>query len=83
MLGRVLRGIDNVRDGYAWVVQRLVRVAALSLLGVAVFAVGIYFCGTHYADRLPAGGRPGRLLHRRPASGRRVGVAHRRGGGDG
>ena len=43
VLGRVLRGIDNVRDGYAWVVQRVVRVAALSLLGVAVFAVGIYF----------------------------------------
>ncbi len=42
LLGRVLRGIDNVRDGYAWVVQRLVRVAALSLVVIAVFAAGIY-----------------------------------------
>jgi len=43
ILGRVLRGIDHVRDGYAWVVQRTLRVAALSLIGVAVFAAGIYF----------------------------------------
>ncbi|HTW72678.1 MAG TPA: efflux RND transporter permease subunit [Acetobacteraceae bacterium] len=43
ILGRILRGIDHVRDGYAWVVQRIVRLAALSLVAVAVFAVGIYF----------------------------------------
>ena len=43
ILGRVVRGIDHVRDGYAWVVQRTVRFAMLSLLGVAAFAVGIYF----------------------------------------
>jgi len=42
VLGLVLRGIDNVRDGYAWLVQRLVRVAAVSLLAIALFAVGIY-----------------------------------------
>ena len=43
LMGRLMRGIDNVRDGYAWVVQRLVRLAALSLAVIAVFAVGIYF----------------------------------------
>jgi len=42
-LGRLLRGIDNVRDGYAWVVQRLVRVAALSLVVIGVFAAGVFF----------------------------------------
>jgi hydrophobe/amphiphile efflux-1 (HAE1) family protein len=43
LLQWVLRGIDNVRDGYAWVVQRVVRIAALSVMLIAVFAVGIYF----------------------------------------
>ncbi|HVC60621.1 MAG TPA: efflux RND transporter permease subunit [Acetobacteraceae bacterium] len=42
VMGRVLRGIDKARDGYAWVVQRLVRVAAVSLVAIAVFAAGIY-----------------------------------------
>jgi hydrophobe/amphiphile efflux-1 (HAE1) family protein len=42
-LGALLRGIDHVRDGYAWVVQRVVRFAALSLVAIAVFAVGIVF----------------------------------------
>ena len=37
-----LRGIDKVRDGYATIVRRLLRVAALSLAAVAVFAVGIF-----------------------------------------
>ena len=43
LLGRVLRGIDHVRDGYAWVVQRVVRVAALSLLASRCSRCGIYF----------------------------------------
>ncbi len=42
LVGRVLRGIDHVRDGYAWVVQRVIRLAALSLVAIALFAVGIY-----------------------------------------
>ncbi len=36
----VLRGIDKVRNGYAAVVGRLVRVGALSLLLVVVFVLG-------------------------------------------
>ncbi len=42
IMGGVLRSIDHVRDGYAAVVRRLVRLAVLSLLLIAVFAVGIY-----------------------------------------
>jgi hydrophobe/amphiphile efflux-1 (HAE1) family protein len=42
IMGGVLRGIDHVRDGYAAVVRRLVRLAVLSLLLIAVFAVGIF-----------------------------------------
>jgi hydrophobe/amphiphile efflux-1 (HAE1) family protein len=42
LMGRVLRGIDWVRDGYAAVVRRLVRVAALSILLVVVLGAAIY-----------------------------------------
>ena len=38
----VLRAIDGARDGYAGIVRRLVRVATLSLVAVAVFAAGVY-----------------------------------------
>jgi hydrophobe/amphiphile efflux-1 (HAE1) family protein len=42
ILGRVLGGIDWVRDRYASLVQRLLRMAALSLVLVLVFAGCIY-----------------------------------------
>jgi hydrophobe/amphiphile efflux-1 (HAE1) family protein len=42
IMGRVLGGIDRVRDRYAAGVRRLVRVAALSLVLVLVFAGGIF-----------------------------------------
>jgi hydrophobe/amphiphile efflux-1 (HAE1) family protein len=45
IMGRVMRGIDHVRDGYASVVSRLLRVAILGLVLVAVFAGGIYGLG--------------------------------------
>jgi hydrophobe/amphiphile efflux-1 (HAE1) family protein len=38
----VMRRIDNVRDGYAGIVRRLVRVSVLAVLLVLVFAGGIY-----------------------------------------
>jgi len=41
-MGRVLGGIDWVRDGYAGIVRRLLRLAALSLVAVLVFAGGIF-----------------------------------------
>jgi len=42
IMGRVLGGIDWVRDRYAGGVSRLVRMAALSLVLVLVFAGGIF-----------------------------------------
>ena len=42
ILGRVLGGIDWVRDRYAGGVRRLLRVGALSLLLVLLFAGGIF-----------------------------------------
>ncbi|HEX6843418.1 MAG TPA: multidrug efflux RND transporter permease subunit [Stellaceae bacterium] len=42
LIALTLRGIEHVRDGYAMIVRRLIRVAALSLIAVAVFAVGIF-----------------------------------------
>ena len=42
IMGRVLGGIDWVRDRYASVVQRLVRVAVLSLVAVLVFAGAVF-----------------------------------------
>ncbi|MBY0339213.1 MAG: multidrug efflux RND transporter permease subunit [Acetobacteraceae bacterium] len=38
----VLRAIDKVRDGYAWIVGKLVRVAILAIPLTAVIAFGIY-----------------------------------------
>src|SRR6185369_6694374 len=38
----VLRGIDRVRDGYVHVVHRLVRLAAIGVLAVAVVAVASF-----------------------------------------
>jgi hydrophobe/amphiphile efflux-1 (HAE1) family protein len=42
ILGRVLGGIDWVRDRYAAIVHRLVRVAVLSIVLVLVFAAGVF-----------------------------------------
>ena len=41
-MGYVLRGIDYVRDGYAAVVRRLVRVAALGVVLIGLCAGGIW-----------------------------------------
>ena len=43
IMGRVLRGIDAVRDGFAWIVARLLRVAVLSILVIALFGGAIYY----------------------------------------
>lgn len=42
IMGRVLGGIDWVRDRYASMVRRLLRLAMLSLVAVLVFAGGIF-----------------------------------------
>ena len=41
-IGYVLSGIDRVRDGYAWIVRRLVRVAILSLPLLVLIGGGIF-----------------------------------------
>ncbi|MEI6159809.1 MAG: multidrug efflux RND transporter permease subunit [Roseococcus sp.] len=50
----VLRAIDKVRDGYAWIVGRLVRVAFISLILTAAFGFGIFTLGS----RTPQGFLP-------------------------
>ncbi|HEY0233972.1 MAG TPA: efflux RND transporter permease subunit, partial [Afipia sp.] len=42
ILGRVLGGIDWVRDRYTSLVRRLIRMAVISLALVALFAVGVF-----------------------------------------
>ncbi len=42
IMGRVLRGIDRVRDGYAAIVRRLVRIAILGLVLIAASGFGIF-----------------------------------------
>ncbi|MCX8252818.1 Efflux pump membrane transporter BepG [Beijerinckiaceae bacterium RH AL1] len=46
IMGRIMRGIDSVRDGFAWVVARLVRVAVVSIVIVALFGAGIFYLTT-------------------------------------
>ncbi len=41
IMARVLRGIDRARDGYGWVVNRLVRRSVFALLIIALFAAGV------------------------------------------
>jgi hydrophobe/amphiphile efflux-1 (HAE1) family protein len=46
IMGRIMRGIDNVRDGYAAIVRRLLRLSVLGLVLIAVFAVGVFGLST-------------------------------------
>ncbi len=46
-MGYVLRGIDAVRDGYAAIVRRLLRVSVLALVMVGVFGAGIWQIAGH------------------------------------
>ncbi|MDE8347276.1 MAG: efflux RND transporter permease subunit, partial [Acidocella sp.] len=46
VLGRVLRGIDNARDGYTRVVTRFLRKAWLGIIVIMVFALGAGLMGT-------------------------------------
>ena len=45
ILGRVMRGIDSVRDGYASVVRRLLGRAILAVAVIAVAGVGVFLLG--------------------------------------
>ena len=46
IMGRISRGIDGVRNGYANVVARLLRLALLAVVLVGVFAAGSYGLST-------------------------------------
>jgi multidrug efflux pump subunit AcrB len=50
----VLKAIDGARDGYAWIVSKLVRVAVLAIPITAVIGFGIYAAGS----RTPQGFLP-------------------------
>ena len=54
VMGRIGRGIDKVRDGYGYVVARLLRVGLMSLVVVAACAAGVFFLGS----RVPSGFLP-------------------------
>jgi HAE1 family hydrophobic/amphiphilic exporter-1 len=41
MMGRISRGIDRIRDGYAMVVRRTLRLSALSIVLIAAFGLGV------------------------------------------
>ncbi len=76
IMGRVMRGIDNVRDGYAAAVGKLLRLSILGLVMCAGVRRRHLWAVAAHAHRLPAGGGPGRLLRRRAIAGRRLGRAH-------
>jgi hypothetical protein len=83
-MGAAMRGIDGVRDGYAYVVARLVRFSALVMVLIAVvgFATGWLFKATP-TGFLPFrdGGAPQRTFH--PGGGDPCGAhAHPRGADD-
>jgi hydrophobe/amphiphile efflux-1 (HAE1) family protein len=42
-MGWVLRRIDNIRDGYAAIVRRLVRVSVFGIVAILASAAGVYF----------------------------------------
>src|SRR5271155_790467 len=53
-MGWVLRRIDNIRDGYATIVRRLVRVSVLGVVAILVGGAGAYFL----SSRTPTGFLP-------------------------
>src|SRR5208282_3110004 len=54
VMGWILRRIDNVRDGYATIVQRLVRVSFLGVVAILAAAAAIYTL----SSRTPTGFLP-------------------------
>ena len=75
---QVLRGINLVRDGYARVVQRLIRVVADVAAAGGADRRRHLRPRAHHADQLPARGGSGRVLPQHPAARRRLGGAHQR-----
>ena len=42
IMARLMRGIDGARDGYAWMVGKLLRLAIVSVLLVVAFGAGVF-----------------------------------------
>ncbi len=42
IMGGIMRGIDHVRDGYAWLVIRLLRLAIIAVVLVVAIGAGVY-----------------------------------------
>ena len=81
IMGRVLRGIDYVRDGYAAVVRRLVRVAVLGVLLIALCAGGIWGISRITPTSFLPEEDQGAFFVVDAVARRRLGCAHARGGG--
>ena len=75
-IGLVMRAIDRVRDAYGAAVARIVRFSVIGIVDGRGRGGGRRRPREDHADRLPAGGRPGRAVRRRPVAGRRLGRAH-------
>ena len=71
VIGKVMNAIDYVRDAYGAAVARIVRFSD-HRAGAGRRRGGRHLrAGPHHADRIPARGRPGRILRRRAVAGRR------------
>ena len=75
-IGKLMRGIDWVRDQYGAVVARLVRFFDHWARDGIGGRGGDRWSLKGHANRVCAGGRPGRDVCRSPAAGRRLGRAH-------
>ena len=72
IIGIMMRSIDRIRDYYGIIVARLVRI---SITGIVVVAVAFGGCRAAFesdTDRFPSLGRPGCVLRRGTAAGRRI-----------
>ncbi len=54
IMGRVMRGIDGARDGYAWAVGKTLRLSVVGLLLAVLFGAGVF----GLASRTPTGFLP-------------------------
>ena len=79
-MGWVLRRIDNIRDGYAAIVRRLVRCRRARRRGDIGERRRDLFAVVAHADGVSAGRGSGRLLHLGAIAGRSLGRPHQRSG---
>ena len=78
IMGYIGRGIDHVRDSYAAVVRRLLRVSILALVLDHVLRSRNHCADAGDAHGFSSRGGPGLVLRQRSASGRRLPQSHER-----